>query len=325
VGLPVRGDNDLLDRNRCQRACLLQQFSFEPVRLFLWWGRGKDGGMTEGLAGDQPKVPSDVFTAQGVGRYLFHYTRLDSAIEHILPSRLLRFSRLATMRDPRESLWAFGASFFGDLPDSDVAEALGAVQRLHQNIRLISLTADDEGRNLSPCDAVFARGFSHPRLWEQYADRHRGVCLCFECEKLTQSVTETIENVGGPLYQGRVTYRDGGIAAPATGVILSADRSSSDLAAEHFVQHVDELCFTKLTDWETEVEYRYVTLSYGDQELFVDISTSLAAVLTGRAVAEEYGPALQALTAPSVDLRKLEWWNGRPIDVRFGQREETII
>jgi hypothetical protein len=43
--------------------------------------------------------------------------------------------------------------------------------------------------------------------------------------------------------------------------------------------------FTKLTDWESEVEFRYLTRWDASAELFVDVSEALKVVLVGHAVA----------------------------------------
>jgi hypothetical protein len=56
----------------------------------------------------------------------------------------------------------------------------------------------------------------------------------------------------------------------------------SQFVQEHLENHVDDLVFTKLTDWETEFEYRFVIYWETDTELFVDISEALEAV-RGRA------------------------------------------
>jgi hypothetical protein len=48
-------------------------------------------------------------------------------------------------------------------------------------------------------------------------------------------------------------------------VMLGAGRAVKvELVDDHLEQHLDELFFTKLTDWESEVEYRYIVRWEGD-------------------------------------------------------------
>jgi hypothetical protein len=74
------------------------------------------------MSGDEARTKSPwraIFESEAPERYLFHYTSLRTAIECILPDRQFPFSRLASMRDPRESRWAFGTAFYGDMEDAD--------------------------------------------------------------------------------------------------------------------------------------------------------------------------------------------------------------
>ncbi len=49
------------------------------------------------------------YALQREDRYLYHYTRAETLVDHILPSESLRFSRFQNVNDPRESKdWVFG-------------------------------------------------------------------------------------------------------------------------------------------------------------------------------------------------------------------------
>ena len=51
-------------------------------------------------------------------------------------------------------------------------------------------------------------------LWEQYADSHRGICLCFDKEKLTAMLIKELSRHGDPVHD-EVAYRDGPITPSA--------------------------------------------------------------------------------------------------------------
>ena len=250
------------------------------------------------------------------GEYLFHYTTLGAVLEHILPTRRLRFSKFSTMRDPRESKWAFAASMWGESDGTEIYfQTLATLEHLKQTVRIISFTADDEKGAF--VDGVFARGFSHPRLWEQYAADHRGVCLCFKKAPLLEEAMRLEPS----LRHGPVVYRNGSIDLHASNLDLNrVEAVGAEPALEqHLSQHFHELFFTKLRDWETEFEYRLATRFYdNDVDIYLDVSASLDAVILGQLVARQYGPAFEALCKPEgPDLFHLEWSNGRPMVIRY--------
>jgi hypothetical protein len=75
------------------------------------------------------------------------------------------------------------------------------MQAVHRQTFLLSFSMD--GGKL-PSE----RGYGRARMWEQYAERRAGVCLCFDREKLVNAArTHLVEVEAGP-----VTYRPGGFA-----------------------------------------------------------------------------------------------------------------
>lgn len=50
-------------------------------------------------------------------------------------------------------------------------------------------------------------GYCHPRMWDQYAEKHRGLCLVFDGAKLE---TRIRRELGGKsqIFHGRVSYVD---------------------------------------------------------------------------------------------------------------------
>src|SRR4051812_6568338 len=125
------------------------------------------------------------------GSCLYHYARLAMALEFILPSWSMRLSPFSKMRDPRESKhWGYEAPRAASMELHDEIVRFGELQRLAEQlkdrVKVLSLTEDDR-LDRDEGGAVFGRGFAHPRLWEHYADDHRGVCLCFDRKELTRT------------------------------------------------------------------------------------------------------------------------------------------
>ncbi len=260
------------------------------------------------------------------GKYLYHYTRLATAVEHILPTLQLRFGRFSKMRDPRETHWAFAASFWGEDPEADeffwIAQR--RIEELKESVRVLSLTRD--GAN-DDSDPRFRRGYAHPRLWEQYAGNHAGVCLCFSVPELISAVGEAVARAGAQFSEhGEVMYRDREIALPASSFDLNAvvKVGSDPVLLDHFDVHKHELFFTKLTDWESEIEYRFLTYWDDPGELYVDVSSALKAVVAGHLATAQYGPTLRALCEPEdTVLARMHWQNGLPMALDFPTRLDT--
>ena len=162
---------------------------------------------------------------EAAGDYLFHYTTLATAVEHILPTRTFRMSPFSLMRDPREShRWGYsgvGSDHFAD----DLFEELAVrAEEQKANIKVMSLTRDVER---PPPNEIFGRGFARPRLWEQYGGDHAGVCLGFDRTALVTQLETQLKEVGW-MRHGDVEYEDAQLVAPhfdldeALGVLRSS-------------------------------------------------------------------------------------------------------
>src|SRR4029077_20218769 len=83
------------------------------------------------------------------GQWLYHYTTIETALVHILPTRLLRMTPFSRMRDPREhKRWFPGAVGYyeGDVDAlmPNYAESALRLNLLRDEFKLLSLTLDGE-------------------------------------------------------------------------------------------------------------------------------------------------------------------------------------
>jgi hypothetical protein len=251
------------------------------------------------------------------GSIFYHYTTLAKALELIVPAQRLRLSPFSSMRDPRESSdWSITGGGYGEHDRDDLrnwGEFTRAVNELKGFVKVLSLTRDDPAASA----ADFGRGYAHPRLWEQYADKHRGVCLCFNAETLTDRLTTRLAEYGEPHHR-EVSYVDGPIASEALFVIVKElrDRGVTDAALNHLRKNIDELFFTKLTDWATEVEYRFVVVAQSDRldPILVRVKPALCAVILGADDGSRfYEPAFAKICDPvGVEIFYMQWIHGSP-------------
>jgi Protein of unknown function (DUF2971) len=103
---------------------------------------------------------------------------------------------------------------------ADVAEQTEFERRANEETRarshLFSLTIDAEPQADGE-RPPFCFGWARARMWEQYAERYRGVCLVFDKERLTQRFAEALE--GGTVtrtYHRSVIYDGAGMLKRVT-------------------------------------------------------------------------------------------------------------
>ncbi len=255
------------------------------------------------------------------GDCLYHYTRLSTAIESILPTGTLMMNPFSKMRDPRESKrWGFEAPAESIDTDEEsfreevllFAEMNRKAEGIQHEVKVLSLTRDDTSPR-PPETAIFGSGLVHPRLWEHYAENHHGVCLCFDLGGLIDMLGALRET--GRFDHGPVIYRDGEIDLAARQFLLSEARKHGPDKAirDHVANHVAELFFTKLRDWETEFEYRFTVHGSDPDPVFVSVRHALRAVVIGAATNTNYLPALGELVDRyEIPIFRINWQDAKP-------------
>jgi hypothetical protein len=261
------------------------------------------------------------------GDYFYHYTTREAAFEHILPDRTLLLSPAHRMRDPLESNPAFLPAEYGmtDDPQADyerqavAMEAGMKLQQLRQCSKVLSMTIDADDYD---SDAeVFGRGYARARMWEQYAENHQGVCLMFRREAFHARAIAQLASRSPNSWAGPVGYTQRGILEnPAATLMPSpATAGPDEIVAEHVRVQLPWLFFTKLLDWQSEHEYRFVESSTDDGCTFVNVGDTLAGVILGWKFPEWQAHGAREV-CESVDamLWLMQWDRARPSPVQIG-------
>jgi hypothetical protein len=188
---------------------------------------------------------------------------------------------------------------------------------LHQSARLLSLTHDAMQYGDGVHD-VFGCAWARPRLWEQYADQHRGVCLVFHRPLFEAAIGDHFQQVGVRCRLGEVAYTPSGYAGSEGKKLTDPRIFEAQLRAnavtEHIERHYRDFFFLKTDDWSTEHEYRAVILGHDDEFAFVPFGESLAAVIIGETFPAWQAPgAVSACDAVGVQARQIGWFGGRPV------------
>lgn len=256
------------------------------------------------------------------GSLLCHYTRAETAFAHILPSGKLRMNPYLAMRDPFENRYPHFWVPKGVHAEDGHALYVRVTNELgHRRggFRLLSFTRGDM-RPGEADDLPFRCPWGRPRMWEQYADNHSGVCLVFERERLLAAIRQEL---GGDCWEGDVDYTLRGFSS-SKGAELDLDwfrelgvRQAAD---QHVVQHYRDLFFLKTEDWAAEYEYRVVDktepgfdqwppptreVSYGDSLRYVLLNVE-------RFPHWQLPGAVRAISDAGAKYRTIDWNAGRP-------------
>ncbi|WP_444945133.1 DUF2971 domain-containing protein [Microbulbifer sp. VTAC004] len=212
-------------------------------------------------------------------KYLYHYTSMDTAINHILKNKTLLFNPLANVNDPMESdpnYWAFSSSgkFRDQLSDY-----------FKNRIKTVCFSRDVQG-DWEPgcCPSDFcARGHSKPRMWATYGDDNKGVCLIFDKELLRQAFENGL-NGQGRLLHGAVRYGKQLPADKRKAAVtdLKVFEGNFEEALQKKIEdHHDIYFFYKHVDWSTEDEYRFVITGGEPRPIELAFDDALVGVVVG--------------------------------------------
>ena len=266
--------------------------------------------------------PADVPSFQRPEGLLAHYTRAEVAFEHVLPTGKLQLSRYGDMRDPTENKDLFPAmTWRGEHSQEHALEVYAAVfdtiKTIRDSMRVLSLTLDEVGERWD----TFACCWARPRMWEQYGDVHRGVCLVFNADRLRMAFDAQKPPQTGrhepTIFMGSVTYTHCGIAESAFRTIADPDVFDSGRRREAVARlidaHYDDVYLLKTDDWAAEHEYRIVLRSESPAYAYVEYRNALQAVIVGERFSEwQLAGAQELCKRAGVPLRRMLWDKGRP-------------
>jgi len=226
---------------------------------------------------------------------VYHYTRASAALEGILESMTMRLTPVSDGNDPWESRTQ-AAGFHAEGEEGFPPDLFASLDRRVRRARRACFCRDDPDCPLDGLRRDYAKscyGWARDRMWGQYADAHRGVCLWFNRDKLQQSAREAL-GLLGECIAAEVTYPDDDWPPKSQAIDMVALR---DLGEEAYLRRQARWrFFEKRKDWEGEREYRILLLpAEGNPVAQVPIATSLVAIIIGHHFGRAYQPCIDAI------------------------------
>lgn len=251
-------------------------------------------------------------------KYLYHYTTYSTALR-ILYYHTLRLSSLSGTNDAFEQRPKLKCTT-NDIEFRRLyLKAKKLFSRHQENIKLLCLSRDPDYNEVREqyskmqrflshdqvLENVNGRGFALPRMWAQYAGNNTWVCLIFEKAGLEQVIGKNqIEVTHKP-----VTYIDYYIPLEITDsdkqiikqILCDTDQATILSFIKKNSKFVDYHYFSKLKDWDSEHEYRYISFQTSkENESYIEISgiqNCLCGVVLGERINEVEKRTIQLLLA----------------------------
>jgi hypothetical protein len=236
--------------------------------------------------------------SNGESIHIGHYTSSKVALMHILPHMRLRLNSLENSNDPSEyippqfhnirSVLGNGESFIDNTYDN--YKLVNDIMRKSTKIICFSQDYKIEDNNnirIGQCGYI-------NRMWTQYGDAHKGICLEINREEFEDENSDVIANANS-FKMEPVTYKVS--KSFSLKVDLKDQTPESYFGSRKFIEdNYKEYIFTKDHSWCTEHEYRMAKLlCNGEEDEYLSIKKSLRRILVGLHFPEDGLKALKEI------------------------------
>lgn len=225
---------------------------------------------------------------------IFHYTKVQTALEYILSTLELRFNKFLDSNDPREYKDSrIGPRYNVIIYDDDRMKKIqeNIIQSKLEQYKVICFCINPQSKKSD------RYGWRKPRMWAQYSVNHNGVCLVFSKSKLANQLNKSFKKKN--IFYGNVGYTD--FCYPKFKQYQLIDkRKLSILTDEEYIEyhirkHKSELYFLKDIDFKDENEFRIILKDNSPEYQYINILSSLIGIILGDKTPKVYIDLFQSL------------------------------
>ena len=193
-----------------------------------------------------------------------HYTKLETAAHYILPKEALRISMGAflSFNDPKETKgWHFKTSEKMTINQHQLFHERRISSEIKKHFGALSFS---NGMEESTDQFNFNRCDYKPRMWAQYGDNSKGLCLVFNKEKLFELAKQQFDNIAMVFADdvqyfnitGLPDFTDNEVTLPKEYILNESHDKIVQMILKS--EHRKPYFFLKHSDWKEENEYRIV-------------------------------------------------------------------
>ncbi len=231
---------------------------------------------------------------------IYHYTRASTFMNYIVPYGELKLSPYSNSMDPREQHPSyFGIAYKEEAGEAQISESLTLAVEASDNLRdrAQMLCFSNSYEPLFPglqWDWDGDRGWAQSAMWTHFSERHTGVCLEFNKERLLHDIREEVGS-SSRLLSGDVVYIGSGdqpISVPNIYIQNPSD-ISADSVFSHAIHNSISSFFRKDRCWNYEQEFRVVAINRCGEPVYFPITGSLERVILGAQFPIDLRPAVE--------------------------------
>lgn len=265
---------------------------------------------------------------------IYHYTKASTAIDYILHSQKLRFSKSILSNDPIESIKILRpTSYYDDHIDKKQTkqhhEDLKCIHKIVEDCEskfsqicfCKNTFNDDDNDSPSTLDGNEEQfGFTKLRMWDQYADRYNGVCIAFSKEKIMNNNKDKFNLIAKDIVY--LTFQD--LFSKKVGNIQGnhLNEVGIDKYSEQVKDQLTDSFYCKHLDYSGENEFRIGALFDRekctpeyirgeiilDQNMMLDITNCIEAIFfSSFANSKQKDDLLDYANKLSVPLIEMKW------------------
>lgn len=249
---------------------------------------------------------------------IYHYTSVNTAIEYILFEKELRFSPRKSSFDPIENSWHMISEGIGYYTEEERME-IEAKTKLDASVIKNDLKIKlDVAKQLCFCKNRLAEdfrgqgvlpneyfGFMKPRMWDQYGDRYKGVCLSFSKEKLIE-IHNGISNDIDYVNYSHLSFNH-----------ISIDHNQLyskgiDEYGKICDDRLNRILFRKHQDYSGENEFRMY--SFNDKQYdYIDISSAINGIIVSKQNLSKFSEQqlIKFSEDMNIEMLYLNWTNSK--------------
>lgn len=229
---------------------------------------------------------------------LSHYTTLSICLENILPTNKVRLSSLKQLNDLKESKERRAITYKGldrECKGSQLSDEYH--KQMNSYVKVLCLSCN----STQPEIGLDGKSYALPNMWAHYADKHRGVALLFDLEKLKPQINLTPLTLkeAKPIIYDRFNVYSHDISR--FGVI--DNKNPIELVNEKTNSMLIPSLYIKDSEWSTEQEFRLTVYdTSGDEYAFINYGDSLSGIVIGSNFPYEYLPSLKKLRPKGIPV-----------------------
>jgi hypothetical protein len=239
---------------------------------------------------------------------IYHFTKRETAIAHILNSGKLMFGDFKLTNDPweyKKRMTSASGWNWNNSSTDKILEITDTIDKIIETSGFLSFC-----QNSYNAKRLVAHGCLKSRMWSQYGESHSGICLVFSKSVLLNQLNDEF-SIPFLIYNDSMSYEN----TITNDIQIDGEEINNlqlnEIVMRYISSSYQEIFFNKQIDYRDECEFRIVAVpKFGKSAsgALLDISQSIKTIILGDAFPDVYLPTIKELSNKlNVPYRRLHW------------------